>query len=180
MPLSANRVLVLAILSVAYAGSTIQAQDASASPRRWAVEGTVSNGGGASLLRFFSPRTALRVGFSGDWDRQVGAASDAESYFLSGYAGLRRFSTASLGMRALWGGGFEGILSEYGSTHQHFLGAYAEGGAEYAFTPRVSAGAVSTLQFLHARRTSNGSGSTTPAMWRASWDLVRMTVTLRF
>src|SRR5438477_5649180 len=85
-------VSVALLLVAAALGLGAQADVPAAAPPRWAAEAVV-NGGGASLLRFFSSRTAVQLGLYASYQRSTGpvSTSEGEGYNLTPSIGIRRY-----------------------------------------------------------------------------------------
>lgn len=145
----------------------------------------MDGGGGATLLRFLSPRTALELSLFASYDKQhedgVFGPASSEDYLLAPGIGVRRYSSDSTGLRGLWGAGLDAQYGHNGIARSYGVGSYGEAGAEFAFTPRLSLGAVGSLNVFYMRQTvNNGGGQASASIWRTTLSLARMIATVRF
>jgi hypothetical protein len=158
----------LAIPAVAHAQRPPSADSV---PRKgeWAVEGVIGQSGiGASLLRFFSSRTALAVG------AEFAAQSTQTDTDLPGFPVDRSYTNASarLGMRSYRNSSIDrlrpiigaGAIGGYNRATGDFttwrVGAFGELGAAYFIVPHVSLGGGGEIQLTYQKE-KQGSSTTT-------------------
>lgn len=166
--------------------STVGAQTVPEGPRpgAWGAEVgfDVNNpGAGATLLRFFTDRSALLFGLSGSFsDRETvffgggGTAftQDRRTVDVRARLGYRAFRSPGSAIRPIVGGGILGSISQTtGLLHSWGAGAYGELGVMRFFGQNFSVGATAELQ---AQRTVQSAGDADPTEIRIGFDAVRI------
>ena len=192
---------VLLVVPAARAGAQAARDSLPFHPGQWGVEAGVGGGGGAGALRFFSRATALTVDFgaaynkrSSDLDAPNTGPSEFTTNFISARLGFRHYSGVGRGLAGLFGAGailsYNGTHGDPGDVSQHETGAgaFAEGGASYFVTSRLS---LSGTYGITVQRTSGNTRQVvavsggqaitgTTSSWIAQTTGVRLTAAIFF
>lgn len=152
---------LVAVLSSIVVPSILYAQrppSADSVPRagEWAAEFNIGSATGASLLRFWSPESALLLGaeFAVTHDDNNNATSGTYTN-VSGRVGVRRYRRSSTErLRPVIGFGARGgIMRAPNDAEGWSASVYGELGAVYFVAPHLSVGGVGELQASYTKQT---------------------------